>query len=444
MVLWSIAIAAIIVAATQLLTWRTAVLGRSALARVQARWAARAGVEQVITTLGWHTEDPDPEDPMALFRDLEDDAIGDLETGSWDIRHVNEEGIEIRGPLDEHARINLNVITKLQLAEFDKMGLDTVDAITDWIDEDDEVQGLGAESNFYDGRDMGYRPRNAAFKTIPELELVAGAFAEYVRGEDWNLNNRIDPNEDDGNDSVPPDNADGVLQGGWASLLTTRSKMTPLSMSGFPRIDLRVATPEELTETLDISQAQAEALIQWGQTSGAQLGALLTVDLADLAGGGQSNTQSSSRRTTGRSSRSSRQQEEDAVAPLSREQLTAIFAECTMDDFDGPAFPDGAVNVNTAGPEVLRIVFGGDESIADSIISLRKSRSEGIQSIVDLMDVRRIPPEELGGVANMLDVTSQVFTVTSRGIASTGQEVEIYAVLDRSTLPVTILEYREQ
>ena len=396
----------------------------------------------MITTLAWHTEEPDAENPMALLDDLEVDAVGELSTGSWDIRHTNEEGVEIKGPLDEHARINLNTITKLQLEEFDRMGLDVIDAISDWIDEDDEVQDLGAESNFYDGRDMGYGPRNENFKTIAELELVAGAFAEYVRGEDWNMNNRLDPNENDEYDSIPPDNGDGLLNGGWASLLTTRSRTTAMSMSGFPRIDLRDTTPEDLIETLDVDQLQAEALIQWGQSEGASLSALLTVELGELVGGGSSNNSNQSR-STGRSSRSSRQAQQDVVQPLSQDQLKAVFAECTLDDFGGPQPIPGQININTAGPEVLRIIFAGDTAIADAIITLRQSRSEGIQSIVDLMDIRRIPSEELAGVANMLDVTSQVFSVTCRGTASTGQEVEIFAVLDRSTLPVTIVEYRE-
>jgi hypothetical protein len=38
-----------------------------------------------------------------------------------------------------------------------------------------------------------------------------------------------------------------------------------------------------------------------------------------------------------------------------------------------------------------------------------------------------------------------VFTITSRGRSgSTGLEVEITAVVDRSQLPARILEYREQ
>ena len=83
------------------------------------------------------------------------------------------------------------------------------------------------------------------------------------------MNNRLDPNENDEYDSIPPDNGDGLLNGGWASLLTTRSRTTSMSMSGFPRIDLRDTTPEDLIETLDVDQLQAEALIQWGQSEGA-------------------------------------------------------------------------------------------------------------------------------------------------------------------------------
>ena len=43
-VLWSIAIAAMVVAATQMVTWRTASLGRASMGQVQARGAARAGI----------------------------------------------------------------------------------------------------------------------------------------------------------------------------------------------------------------------------------------------------------------------------------------------------------------------------------------------------------------------------------------------------------------
>ena len=437
-VLWCVAIAAVIVAATQLVTWRTAVLGRSSLARIQARWAARAGIEQMISTLAYYSEFPVEGDPMALIRELEQDCVGELSTGSWDIRHVSE-GEEYQGPLDEHSRLNLENINPLQYAEFENMGPDTIDAINDWVDEDKEVQGIGAEASFYEGRDMGYVPRNAPFKSVAEVELVAGAFAEYVRGEDWNLNNRLDPNENDGNDSMPPDNADGRLDAGWSALITARSRSSARGASGFPRILLGDTTPEELIEATEVDQEQAEALIEWGQTDEARLGTLLVVDLAELAGGGSTPSRGSA---TGRSSRGSR--EASGPQSLSKEQLTKIFEETTLDDFEGPDPIPGKINLNTAGPEVLRILFAGDSTNAEAVMALRQSRAEGIRSIVDLLEIRRIAPEDIAGLADFMGVESNVFSITSRGKASTGQEVEIYVLLDRSTLPVQILEYREE
>ena len=55
MVIWAIAIASIIVAATQILSFREATIGRECLSRVQARWAARAGVETMIAIMNGTT-----------------------------------------------------------------------------------------------------------------------------------------------------------------------------------------------------------------------------------------------------------------------------------------------------------------------------------------------------------------------------------------------------
>lgn len=437
-VLWSIAIASIIVATTQLVTWRTATLGYTSLGRVQARWAARAGVERIIATLAYNTENADPEDPMALFRDLEYDWAGSLETGSWDIRHA-EEGLELKGPLDLHSKLNINLANKIQLLEIADMSIDTADAILDWRDEDDEVQGIGAERDFYEGRDLGYFPRNGNFKSIAELELVAGAWPEFVRGEDWNLNDRLDSNEDDGDLATPDDDLDGELDPGWAGYLTARSVDAPTGLSGLPRIDLRDSSSDELMDVLEVDQAQAEALLQYAGGENANLGALLIVELGELTGAeSTSNSPSTGRSRGGRNASSA-----PAVEPLSDDQLRRIFAECTLTDYSGPTPPPGRVNLNTAGPEVLRIIFEGDPGVADSIMALRQSRAEGITSIVDLLEVRRIQPETLSGLSPLLDVTGWTFSITSRGTSENGQEVEIHAVVDRSSLPVRILEYRE-
>ena len=77
-VIWTVAIAATIVAGLQIVTYRQAVLGNEALARVQARWAARAGLETMIAIMEWHTANPDPSDALALINELDDNAIGEL------------------------------------------------------------------------------------------------------------------------------------------------------------------------------------------------------------------------------------------------------------------------------------------------------------------------------------------------------------------------------
>ena len=173
------------------------------------------------------------------------------------------------------------------------------------------------------------------------------------------------------------------------------------------------------------------------------MGPLLSVDLGELVGQPAQNAGSSRGRSTGRTSRNSGGSGDDGVAALDTEQLKAIFAECTMTDFSGPDRIPGKVNLNTAGPEVLTLIFDNDPAVAESILALRQSRAEGITSIVDLLEVRRIDPELLSTVADQLDVTGWVYSISSRGISPTGQEIEIHAVVDRSTLPVKIIEYRE-
>lgn len=50
-----------------------------------------------------------------------------------------------------------------------------LEAVVDWIDEDDSESGMGgAESNYYQGLKNGYRPANAPFKSVDELRLVRG------------------------------------------------------------------------------------------------------------------------------------------------------------------------------------------------------------------------------------------------------------------------------
>ena len=128
---------------------------------------------------------------------------------------------------------------------------------------------------------------------------------------------------------------------------------------------------------------------------------------------------------------------------LDRQQLRRIFQEATLEDGTRPIV--GKVNLNTAPASVLRALLPDDPISADAIISLRSASSTGLLAISDLGESNRISPQSLAAIADYANTHSNVFTVTSRGrSASTGLEVEITAVIDRSTLPARILEYREQ
>ena len=471
-VIWSVAIAAVIVGAAQVLAFRQAAMGRESIAKVEARWAARAGIEETLAVLEYHTEEPDTSTSRQLYKDLELVADGQLESGDWQIRHV-EDGVEIKGPQDEHAKLNINNIDRATLLELDSMTMDVADAIVDWRDTDDNAGMMGAEYDFYVNRDLGYEPRNGPFRSIAELELVAGAFPKYVRGEDQNLNGRLDPNENDGGASEPPDDADGFLDAGWSGALTARSSGSLIGAAGEARLNLREATPEEMQERFGVTAEQATALTGFAKGQSAKLEMLLTQDLATLSAGGgnqrgntrggqtaggasngraagrgtdnQSGNMGASGRQSGRSSSGApaAQGGNTRIQSLDQQQLRRIFQEGTLETGAQPIL--GKVNLNTAPPAVLRALLPDDPISADAILSLRNASSSGLLAISDLLGSSRITPQSLAAIAPYADTQSYVFTVTSRGrSATTGLEVEITAVIDRSTLPARILEYREQ
>jgi type II secretory pathway component PulK len=448
-VVWAIAIASVIVAATQVLAFRQATIGREALARTQARWAARAGIETMIAIMEWHTENPDADDPQALTRDLEANASGEIETGAWDIRHFID-GQQWAGPLDEHAKLNINSVTKLTLQSLPNMTQDVIDSVMDWRDGDSEVQGLGAERDYYRNRNLGYEPRNGDFRSIAELELVAGAWPQYVRGEDWNLNGRLDPNEDDGKRSPPDDRPDGKLDGGWSAVLTAASRPNPNGMSGEARLDLAKASAETLMERTGVDNQQAAALLAYARSANASMGQILATPLGQLSNrrGGQA-TPAGSAGSTGRSSVGRTQGTTGAAAggvkSLDAAQLRAVMNECTIVDSRGSNNQrTGKINLNTVSRSVLRDVLQLEPRFAEAILSRRTAKSEGLRSLGDLVDLPGVTQAQLIQLAQVADVTSTVYTIDSRGrSSSSGAEAEILVVVDRSSLPARILEYRE-
>ena len=128
---------------------------------------------------------------------------------------------------------------------------------------------------------------------------------------------------------------------------------------------------------------------------------------------------------------------------LAEAQLRGVLREASNDNF-AQRVP-GRVNINTAPVALLKEVMQIDPRVADAIVARRNSSPRGITSIADLQGMSGLTPALLTQIAQQFDVTSSVYTVTSRGrAASTGTEVEVEAVLDKSEFPVRIASYREQ
>lgn len=426
-VIWTVAIATIITASIQILGYRQATFGSEAVDRVQARWAARAGIENTIAVMSDHTANPFPDDSFAMIRDMEVVSYGEINGATYDIQHYRD-GRRWPGPMDEHAKININSeqCNTGRLMLFDDMTIDVADAINDWKDNDNEIGMFGVERDWYLSRSAPYEPRNGRVRTVAELELVAGVWPEYMRGEDWNLNQRFDANEDDEERTWPPDDKDGGLNAGWSEFLCSYTVDDGATASGKPRLQLKRATPEELMERLGVDDMQALALIAFGRNPNNKTIGLASTTLANIDVSGAISPSPIN----------------PLIETLTYEQLRAALDETSVIHPEDKQ--PGRMNINTVPEQFLRDLID-DEALADEIVFMRNSQAEGITTMLDLQAIPNLSGEKWQQLYDLFDTKSNVFTISSVGRSeSTGTEVEIIVVVDRSTLPVRILEYREQ
>ena len=161
------------------------------------------------------------------------------------------------GLSDESGKLNINSITATDLDEIEQatmlMGLpgmteELTDAILDYLDDDQTPRPLGAESDYYQGLAMPYFAKNGPLESVNELLMVRGVTPELLFGEDANRNGLLDPAENDGANSPPLDNADGMLQMGWNQFLTVYSRESNSRADGTPKI---LINQKQLTDLYD-------------------------------------------------------------------------------------------------------------------------------------------------------------------------------------------------
>jgi len=436
MVLWAIALVALVLVALQSTSFQQAAAGREAVGRVRAYWAARAGVEATIAKLTMDTINPDTSSAFSIQSDLASIARADVgKSASYTIRHFDGTQ-EVDGPEDAHSKINVNRMTVDDLKLLD-MDDSVAQSIYNWIHGADDTAAIpGADEGTYTGKRYPYKPRGAAVRSLKELELVEGVDPKFLRGEDANYNGRLDPTEDDADPAnTVTNNGDGVMDPGWTKYITAVSegdRATSYAPSGQTKLDLRTASTTDIQTRLKVDQNQAQAISTYANNGAAKLSDFVRTDLATLAQNGQAATLLNGR------------QQQTTVTSLSKDELRAMLDECVIGSevaADGPR--KGKININTVPRETLVERFDQinkiSDVLADAIITERDGRSGGFLSMMDLQDISSVTNDVLADLMEHLDVKSNVFVVSCRGRdAGTSQEVEIVAVLDRTSIPVII------
>jgi len=237
----------------------------------QAYMAALSGVQRAISLVA-----ADPENLEAWWDDegaFRDQLVWEDGANRWYFTVYAADPAEpdtLRyGVTDESGRININSADRATLLALPDMTEALVDSLMDYRDDDSETRGQGAEQDYYSQLAYPYAIRDGEFGTPEELLLVKGFDATIVFGEDANRNGILDPNENDGDESFPFDNGDGVLDRGLAGVATSFTVERHRSSRGTMKIDLNGPDVQAITSGLP---DQTRQYIEAVRSDGGQFG----------------------------------------------------------------------------------------------------------------------------------------------------------------------------
>lgn len=242
-----------VVAASEMFLIRSEVGAQAAaLDGQQARAAAMSGIHRAMSVLMTDRHNPDTwRDNPDLFQAQPLSGDDDAEWLFTVYAPSRVEPGSIRyGLIDEAGKININIATPEVLNRLPGMNEELVDCLLDFRDGDSDTRTNGAEQEYYDGLAKPYKINNSLLGTVEELLLIKGFDGTIVYGEDANRNGAMEPNEDDSDESFPPDNRDGRLDPGLAALATTVSYEPDVDNEGNPRININTTSPDALMQVI--------------------------------------------------------------------------------------------------------------------------------------------------------------------------------------------------
>ncbi len=392
----------------------------------QARAAAMSGVEEAIRVAKAAETEVGADEWQDNPRAFRDRLVYDDGAERWYFSvyspAIDETATEPRfGLTDEAGRLNINDAHEAELEKLPGMTVSLAQAARDYIDADNTARPEGAEQDYYSGLARPYEIRNGPLDTLDELLLVRGFTPRLLQGEDANMNCRLDPNEDDGEERPPSDNKDGRLDLGLRRYLTVASYEYDNDRDGAPRTN--VNNPLDPLPGVELPAALTNFIAAFRQAKGhvQHVADLLeaTFTVKDSAG-----------RNVALST---------GVGPDELPPLLDLFS--ATDD----ARVKGLINVNTASAAVLRSVPGIDEPLADSILATRKGLpSDRRRTIAWLYQEKLVDAARFRQIAPHLTARSYQysFRVVGYGLPS-GRNCVLDVMIDTAGIVPAILAVRD-
>ncbi|MFO8008150.1 MAG: helix-hairpin-helix domain-containing protein [Candidatus Brocadiia bacterium] len=438
MVLWMMTIICAVALEVSLATRLRLQATRNGGESLRAFYLARAGVERVLSELAAVRDEPLS---LADLRQSEGRQYANVELGGGTYTLLADAGGESGEALefgvdDTCAALNVNTADEQVLRKLPGMSPELAAGIVALREERDQIYEL------------------------EDLLLLNAADPELLFGEDRNQNGILDPEEDDGDESPPHDDADGVLDRGIARYLTCRSAVRNTDAEGQQRVDLNEADAEELVRRLEgVSQQQAQSIVQHrGNSELENIAQLLDVKLV------RPRRQESNGNGDGDNGDQQGEQPQQEQRPHGRPGPQRDGGEEQYETTDQDAFStadfkriadqvtvtdeevlSGRVNVNTAPAEVLACLPGLNGDLAVKIVARRRQRA--FRSAADLLDVEGLSADKLKEVCGHLCVRSDVFRVRSYGVLNTGSGQPVYrcvgAVIDGTGDEIIVNSWRE-
>ena len=488
---------------------------RERMQRFQVRMAAEAGIQHAVVTLrttrgdvdSWFDNEESYRGSLVLGKEGETELNVNQERPEartydptavpavrYSLIHPNndEPDTVLYGFTDESARLHLNQATDAQLLRLFEMVIPEstdfdvdvnvlVDSLLDWRSSGNQPRPNGAKNEYYQTMIPPYRCKSAPFSTVEELLLVRGFTAWVVFGEDYNRNGLLDPNEDDGDESFPPDNSDGLLFRGVSAYLTLWSEDANVSGDNRTRINLNMQDLEKLQEKLEEEELDSDIIsyIIQVRSSGVMFNSVMNLVPAppppeeEEGGGGGPTSQPTTQPTGGDPTSQPNNENPQGSGSDSTDQdgenggsenqgtgsvpvyqnLTAEEPPGTYDDLPlildrlttnpSPVF-QGLINVSTAPREVLAMITELTDAELDSIVIARQElRGEDKSSPAWLLTEAGLSETKFRQILDKITTKSSVYRIESIGYADNIGVVErIMKVIQmRGPIP-QVLYYR--